>query len=489
MNLILNESDSSQLYNMGIIHKYIYKFYKDVIGIEYEESFFNPKEAMELEGGDNFRKLFELITGIAAQCDKRGEFLHVMQNMDTEDSTELFTILTERISAYTDTENIKHDFKPNDNSDADENTALYLRIESLELENGKLHEEVKNTHDKISELTKSNFTFELQIRETEGKYQELVSTLENMNEVNNKKDFEDTVALSIQLSEMKGKLEAKEKNLQKVREEKEKLVDDYKMKLLCLQKESEGLREKSVKYDILKEKMEKFSIEEINSLKNKIFNSERVIKDQEEKIKKLKNYDVDKSKLLKKIEELNFELSQDKEKNTELMKENNYYKDTIIQSENDVKFLKKQIENLKNSKDTNEEESTNKFSHSTSLLQIEEDANEKRYVVELEAKVKFLQKDKEDMAKEKTALEERLNQLNTEFEEGKKELAKLLKKTDKYAKFKEEKHTYITKITDLMEKVHQYTMENENLKLKTTKEKSDLETLHNVHLLYNNRII
>jgi len=46
--------------------------------------------------------------------------------------------------------------------------------------------------------------------------------------------------------------------------------------------------------------------------------------------------------LLKKIEDLNSELSKDKEKITDLLKENNFYKDNILHSDQEIKFLKKE---------------------------------------------------------------------------------------------------------------------------------------------------
>jgi len=64
----------------------------------------------------------------------------------------------------------------------------------------------------VADLTKSNYMSELIIKETEVKYQELVSSMEHRSSINyNNKEFEDSVSLSIQLSELRGKLEAKEK--------------------------------------------------------------------------------------------------------------------------------------------------------------------------------------------------------------------------------------------------------------------------------------
>jgi chromosome segregation ATPase len=463
--------ETTQVFNLNLLYKKIKEFYQSIIGIEFEDEFFVAKDSSV----ENFRKLAELITGISAQCDKRGYFLNVMQNMDHEDSTELFTILTERISAYTEDMKIE-EFRKNEESEEDEQTALYLRIESLELENAKLHDEVSNLNTKVAELTKENYTFELTVKEVEGKYQELLNTLEHRNsDMFKQNDLEDTVNLSIQLSELRGKLEAKEKNIHKLREEKEKLIDDYKGRLLELQRENETLREKSIKYDVLKEKMH--SLDDVNNLKAKLIQSERIIKDQEDKIKKLKNFDQDKNILLKKIEELHFELSQEKEKINDYIKENNYYKDLIVQHEQEIKFLKKQIENK--STEYNSENPSEQGTKTISLSDLEEDANHKRYVLELETKVKFFQSDKDGFYKEKSELEQNIITLNAKIEENQKELEKFTKKEAKYSKYKEEKHTFITKISDLMEKVHELKAENESLKYSTGKEKTELESNFN----------
>lgn len=478
LNLINNDLETTLQYNLSTIYKQIVYFYKEEIEIEFEDNFFNPKDNKD----SNFRKLAELITGMAAQCDKREYFLQIMQNMENKDSTELFTILTERITAYTKEMRID-EFKKNDESEEDEQTAFFLRIESLEIENYKLQDELKNANEKIADLTKENYTNELNMKEMEGKYQELLNSFENRNSDSfQKNDLEEHVNLSIQLSELKGKLEAREKNIQKLKEEKEKIIDDYKNKLLNLQKETEILREKSIKYDVLKEKMH--SLDEINNLKSKIMQNERIIKDQDEKIKKLKNYDVDKSILLKKIEELNFELSQEREKMSDIIKENSYYKDLIIQSENDIKFLKKQTEALKNSQSDSVtlnalEVSSEKI---TPLSELEDHANLKKTILELETKIKLNNTDRENFNKEKSELEEKIAQLNQKLEENQKEMDKFMKKESKYIKYKEEKHTFITKISDIMEKLHEARSENENLRFQKSKELTETETNYNNNL-------
>jgi hypothetical protein len=463
------------------MYKHIRLFYKDIIGIEFEENFIRPKEAVENDDISEFRKLAELITGIAAQCEKRADYLQIMQNMENEESTELFTILTERISAYTDDGVKIKDFSINEQSyiEEDEHATLYLKIEKLEVENLRLHEEIKNLSNKVDSLTKTNFTYELMIKEGEAKYQELVSSFEHKHHEHRNSDVvEDSVSIAIQISELKGKLEAKDKNLQKIKEEKEKIIEEQKMKLLQLQKDTESMREKSIKYDVLKEKMEKMSIDEINDLKTKLVQSDRIIKDQEDKIKKLKNYDVDKAKLLKKIEDLNNELAQHDEKNAELSKANNHYKDIIIQYEGETKFYKTQVEKLSHSAAEAEAHISSQEDYASSkitLHDLEEDNDSKKHLMDVEMKLKFVQADKDKLAKEKSDLEERLKLITAELEECKKEINKNAKKLDKYAKYKQEKHTYITKITDLMESLHNAKSECEALRVSKDKELSEIE--------------
>jgi hypothetical protein len=466
------------------MYKHIRLFYKDVIGVEFEENFFKSKEAIEENDESEFRKLAELLTGIAAQCDRRADYLQIMQNMNNEESTELFSILTERISAYTDDEDVKvKDFSITEQSDGEEEeqATLYLKIEKLEVENLRLHEEIKTLTNKNDALTKSNFTFELIIKESEAKYQELVYSLEHKadHRSSDTNNFEDSVALSIQISELKGKLEAKEKNLQKLKEEKEKIADETKNTIIHLQKDNESMKEKCIKFDVLKEKMEKFSVDEINELKSKLVQSDRVIKEQDDKIKKLKNFDVDKVKLLKKIEDLNTELSQHDEKNAELSKAVDHYKDIIIQNDTEIKFLKKQIENIHNDKVTSNE-LNDSDSNRITLHDLEEGAENKKNLMDIEMKLKFALSDKDRLTKEKTELEEKLKLVTIELEELKKETSKNTKKLDKYAKLKKEGHTYVQKINELMENLH--STKSECDALKSSREK-DIAEINNKYLV------
>ena len=458
--------------------KKIKKFYKEIINIEYEDDFFDGKQAIETQSEIQFKKICELITGMAAQCEKRGEFLQIMQNMDHEDSSELFSILTERISAYT--ENSKIDNTKNEESyEEDEYAALYLKIENLENENLKIHQQIEEQNKKITELNRMNYNYELSIKEQEGKYQDLINTIDmRNNQYNNKENMEESLQLSIQLSEYRGKLEAKEKNLAKLREEKEKLIDEYKTKIMNLQNENEQLREKGVKYEILKEKMDKFSLEDVSMLKSKLLNSERRIIDLEELNKKLKNYDVDKTKILKKIEELNYQLIQEKEKNSDLFKENNYYKDIVVQNESDIKYFKKELEMQKRKEAPLIEENTD--GNKLSLFEIENEQDTKKQIIDLDTKLKISLFDKDSLSKDKKELEELVQKLSDDLITKNAENEKLKKKGDKYTKYKEERHTFLSKISDLMEKNHEFKIDLENNKLEKIKEKQDTEIMFNV---------
>ncbi len=496
-NLSLILQDETHHYNLSVIYQRIVKFYKEIIGVEFEDNFYKPKEKDPQLLPQNNSHLAELITGLSAQCDKRGYFLNIMQNMDPDDSTELFTILTERISAYADDTKISEFRRKGsvDISDEDEQTqtTLFLRIESLEIENAKLSDEIKRLSNVNADLTKENYTRELNIKEMEIKHHELLSSLEHRGS-DIRSDFEEQVNVSIQLSELKGKLESKEINIQRLKDEKEKLVDDYKSKLLNLTKENELLREKSIKYDVLKEKMHSF--DDISMLKTKIMNNERIIKEQDEKIKKLKNYDVDKSILLKKIEKLNFDLSQEKEKLADVLKENSHYKDLIIQNESETKFLRKQVESLKVSDGHTDSEGHRSSIGSASgsgnpmgsdsiplsYIEIEEITSSKKTILELETKIKFLTQERDNQSKENAEQDEKTNAMKNKMEEYQKELEKYMKKESKYTKYKEEKHTFITKLSEVMDKLHEARSETEMVKFSKEKEINECEVNHKSNL-------
>ena len=88
--------------------------------------------------------------------------------------------------------------------------------------------------------------------------------------------------------------------------------------------------------------------------------------------------------------------------------------------------------------------------------------------------------DKESLAKDKKELEELVQKLSDEITSKNSEIEKLRKKGDKYTKYKEERHTFLTKISDLMDKVHEYKTDSENQKLDKIKEKQESESHFNV---------
>ena len=157
------------------------------------------------------------------------------------------------------------------------------------------------------------------------------------------------------------------------------------------------------------------------------------------------------------------------------LKENDYYKDMIIQLEGEIKYYKKKVENISNTEEANEIDKA-------SLYEIENSAETKKNNLDLETKLKFLQSDKENLTKEKNELDKLLKEKISEVEELQKEISKNSKKLDKYSKYKEEKHTLITKITDLMEKLHEAKSENENLKMSKGIEISEIENKYMVNL-------
>jgi hypothetical protein len=416
---------------------------------------------------------------MAAQCEKRGEFLQIMQNMNSEDSNELFNILTERISSYTEN---KNDTKNEDSYEEDEYAALYLKIEKLESENLKLLKKIDDNNLKINELHKTNYEYELNNKELEAKYHELINTFESKNNhMSHKENIEESLQLSIQLSELKGKLDAKEKNLIKIKEEKEKIYEESKTKIHNLQNENEILREKGIKYEILKEKIDKIPMEDVNLLKSKLVNCERRILELEGVNKKLKNYDVDKKNILKKIEELNFELIQEKEKNSDLLKENNYYKDSICQTEQDLIFYKKQLDSIRNDENKNSNEIINsEQGRKVSLFDIENEHDSKKQFLDLDTKLKMSLLDKESLLKDKKELEILVQKLSDDLNAKNTEDEKLKKKGEKYLRYKEERKTYLSKISDLTKKNHEYVIEVESIKLSKIKEKQEIETQLNV---------
>ena len=313
--------------------------------------------------------------------------------MSTEEKNILFEILSEKLPSKANEDGDGEGHNTSNERDLEEHNNLLNRIDTLEKEN--------------QELTQSNTTLLLQFEEVkmqlnqvnhnyfdlETKYNDLLAETELKNEKSNN-EYEESVSLSIQLSEIKGKLDARELTIMKLKEEKEKTSADFNQKFQNLKAENEMLKEKSMKFDLLKEKMDKYDakIEELNNLKSKNLQNEKLIKDQNEKIKKLNSFvDTDKSKLLKKIEELNFKITEDNEKIAEFRKEIEIYKENIINKENELNAFKKQVESYKSNEIFTEiEKLESNLEKKSTLVEIEEQNDIKKQKLELETKVKFL---------------------------------------------------------------------------------------------------
>jgi chromosome segregation ATPase len=318
-------------------------------------------------------------------------YIKIMETMSAEDKNIIFDILSEKLPTKVN-ENEKeyeHNNSVNDR-DLEEHNNMLLKIDTLERES----QELTVTNQQLTVQNEDLKTQIVQINhnyfDLESKYNELAAELEYKNEKNNK-EYEDSVSLSIQLSETKGKLDAREIALVKLKDEKEKIMSDFGQKVQVLKSENEILKEKSLKYDLLKEKLDKYEtkIEELNNLKSKNLQNEKIIKDQDEKIKKLKSFvDTDKSKLLKRIEELNFQISEENEKIVEYKKEIEIYKENIINKENELSNFKKQVDSYKSNEILTEIERLDlNLEKKSTLVEIEEQNDIKKQKLELETKV------------------------------------------------------------------------------------------------------
>ena len=503
INLLPDDTPSNKSYNLGLIYHRIENYYEYIIKTTLPESYFSPKD----DSSDNCVKLGELIAGISAQCNRREYYLNIMNNLNERVSNELMQILLELIPVDDEKESNNSNNNLNKSSStnkeenenlANENAMLWIRAENAEKECDKLNEEIVNLNNKIAELTKSNYTNELTLKETEAKYQELILVLEKRDndQRDSQENYVEQMNYSIQLSELRGKLEAKEKSFNQYREEKEKAIEEYKHKIFNLTKENGTLKESCVKYEVLKQQMKKFSMEDMYLVKQKLIQSERSNKEKDEEIKKLRSYD-DKNILLKKIEDLNVELTLLNEKNIELQKENESYRYQIISIEKEKNELQAQIEskNIQQNPLIDNESSENaepkeKDSKSVqsqekektpiakkdsntgfTLEKIEEQETQKMRLLEVETKLKVLQTEKDNLTKEKTNLNNDIEKFKKLLDEQKVQLEKLSKKIEKYSQFKKENQTFISKITDLMDKVK--LAKNENVQLKNAKVESE----------------
>ena len=241
-----------------------------------------------------------------------------------------------------------------ENNHHEDKSALLLKIDMLEAENKTYKEKNQSQSNKINELITTNNRLEQNYYEMEQKYNDLMisTSMHEKTSVDSQKNFgttqlEDFVNLSIQFSELKGKLEAKEQTLLRIKEEKEILYLDLSKKNLVLKQENDELKENNLKYELLKENFEKTkkALEDLHIVSNKNNYLEKLIKQSEERLNKYKNYENDKNKLLKRIEELNFELSEQKEKYNELLIKKDHYLEYSQNLEHEIKIKNLQSKN------------------------------------------------------------------------------------------------------------------------------------------------
>jgi hypothetical protein len=132
-----------------------------------------------------------LLIGICAKTRKE-EYFEVLYELSEQESNEIFKLLGDLIPLEEEKEynksksndgieekkEEKRQYDDDDEEDkANEIAMLWIRAENAEKENERMTHEMDELRDNITELTKSNYTLELNLKETEAKYQELVSSL------------------------------------------------------------------------------------------------------------------------------------------------------------------------------------------------------------------------------------------------------------------------------------------------------------------------
>ena len=478
MNYLPSDSDFNKQYNLRIIYNRISSYYEYVIKKEIEPNYFDYKDNSD----ENMLKLGELILGICAKSQKT-EYFEVLNTLSENESNEIFKILGDLIpleeekdinkskneKSEEETKEIEREFDEEEEDKANENAMLWIRAENAEKENERMNQEMTELHDKITELTKSNYTLELNLKETESKYKELISSLKK-EETKNEKQRGNDMNLSIKISELKGKLEAKTKSFYEYQEEKEKLIDEMNIKINTLRKENLALKEIKVKYDVLQNELKKLSIENMSTIKQRLSQCERAIKEKDEEIIRLKSNN-NQEILLKKIEELNKQNSLLEEENNNLNEENDNLKQQIALKDCEITQLKENlgIDNLdennegdnKNNGENNTKKEENKDKEKNSGISlgnlVEEEHKDKiknEDFLELEQKVA-------ELLKEKNELENKIKTLEENLDNEKKENAKLKESNDKL--IQETNNDKIEKIKNLEKKIDE--LQKENIKL------------------------
>lgn len=401
----------------------------------------NENDSVELSSEDKEKIVISLIEGIFFLIVKNDHYMDLLDNMENElHKSFLMTLLVEKIHKEEDEEKINAD-------NESDGVSLVLKNNQLEKENQDLHIENSKLQNKNLELVKENMSINEKIKDYEMKYQDIQHMLDmykNKNEMlyneNNKIEDISVMSLKIEISDLKSLVSQYENKVKMLKEEKERQISENKEKINVYIKENFELKEKTILYDALTERLEKesISIHEIFQQKQKNLKYELLIKEQEVKIKALKEIEnSDRQKLFKKIEELNMELSKEKTKFEKINTEKSDLISICAEKEKENKKLNKKIENLKKEKIFNSQNLDDSlFSHSNygsqlnnnyqntygdmsplEEIQYEKEIHEQKgYILELEIKVKALEKENEELIG-------KINKINLTFvEEDKKKI-------------------------------------------------------------------
>jgi len=507
MNYLPSDSDLNKQYNLRIIYNRITSYYEYVVKKPLDSNFFDYKD----DSDENIFKLGELLIGICAKSRKE-EYFEVLDELSEQESNEVFKLISDLIPLEEEKEHdksksndgteekkeVEKQFDDDDEGDKENEIAmLWIRAENAEKENERMTHEMDELHDKITELTKSNYTLELNLKETEAKYQELVSSIKKEETESQKKRGND-VNLSIKISELKGKLEAKTKSFYEYQEEKEKLIDELNNKLTTLKKENLALKEIKVKYDVLQNELKKLSFEDMSTIKQRLTQCERLIKEKDEEITRLKsseNQDV----LLKKIEDLNKQNSLLEEENNQLKEENDNIGQQLAVKDCEITQLQENLAQYEpGENDDNVDGNIKKVElkkeeskEGVSLGNLVEEENKDKIrnedFIELEKKVAELEKEKGELNNKMKLLEEnyqkekeeneknKQNNVNLIQEENKEKSDKIIKLEKTLKELEKDKKNLEEKIKEFETKIEKDKVSFEKLKEENDKLKQKLE--------------
>lgn len=238
-----------------------------------------------------------------------------------------------------------------DENHENENTSFLTRIKYLEKENNILQTEILDLRSEILSIKNELQVVEDLQKDTDLKYQEsqyIIDTYKRRESdyVNNSK-YDNNTLLLMEISEYKGKIQQNENRIKRLMEEKEHVIGENKEKLYIKDKEIDRLKGIEQKYNniIGKLEKEKIDISEIAKLRLKNINLETQIKQLEIK-KDLKEDMNDKEVLLKKIEQLNYNLSEEKTKREELERDKSELIQKYITLEREFMRLNKEFESI-----------------------------------------------------------------------------------------------------------------------------------------------